>query len=72
MKDVNLPRKSNYSNPTAIRGPKFKKPNYLFGNPAFQMSLRFSFMQRQQFTNFGTVAFRPPITRSLAFSKSAL
>jgi len=31
--------------------PKYKKPGYLFGNPAFQTSLEFRFMQRQQFTN---------------------
>jgi len=72
VKYVDLPRKSNYSNPTAIRGQKIKKPDYLFGNPAFQTSQRFRCMQRQQFTNFGTVVFRPPITRSLAFSKSDL
>ena len=31
--------------------PKYKKPGYLFGNPAFQTSLKFRCMQRQQFTN---------------------
>ena len=29
-------------------------------------------MRRQQFTDFGTVVFRPPITRSLVFSISTL
>ena len=67
LKNVDLPRMSNYSNPSSIRLPKVKKPDYLFGNPAFQFSLKFRCMQRQQFTNFGTVVFRPPITRSLAF-----
>jgi len=55
-----------------MRPPKFKKPDYLIRQPGFPNQPEIQLYEIQQFTNFGTVVFRPPITRSLAFRKSAM